>query len=80
MAGTQPRFYLRGMGNIDFDNNASQPVSMVFDEIALENNVLRSLPLFDIERVEVLKGPQSSIFRTQYECRHHQDRLGQAVR
>jgi iron complex outermembrane receptor protein len=59
---TQPRFYLRGMGNIDFDNNASQPVSMVFDEIALESNVLRSLPLFDIERVEVLKGPQGSLF------------------
>ena len=59
---TQPRFYLRGMGNIDFDNNASQPVSMVFDDIALENNVLRSLPLYDIERVEVLKGPQGSLF------------------
>ena len=59
---TQPRFYLRGMGNIDFDNNASQPVSMVLDEIALENTVLRSLPLFDIERVEVLKGPQGSLF------------------
>lgn len=59
---TQPRFYIRGLGNIDFDNNANQPVSMVFDEIALENNVLRSLPLFDIERVEVLKGPQGSLF------------------
>ena len=59
---TQPRFYLRGLGNIDFDVNANQPVAMVFDEIALENNVLRSLPVFDIERIEVLKGPQGSLF------------------
>ncbi|NIL95225.1 MAG: TonB-dependent receptor [Woeseiaceae bacterium] len=59
---TQPRFYLRGLGNIDFDNNAAQPVGMVFDDIFLESNVLRSLPLFDIQRVEVLKGPQGSLF------------------
>ena len=59
---TQPRFYLRGLGNIDFDNNAAQPVGMVFDDIFLESNVLRSLPLFDIERVEVIKGPQGSLF------------------
>ena len=59
---TQPRFYLRGLGNIDFDVNANQPVAMIFDEISLENNTLRSLPLFDIERIEVLKGPQGSLF------------------
>lgn len=59
---TQPRFYLRGLGNIDFDVNANQPVAMIFDEIGLENNTLRSLPLFDIERIEVLKGPQGSLF------------------
>ena len=59
---TQPRLYIRGLGNIDFDNNASQPVGMVFDEVFLENAVLRSLPLFDIERVEVLAGPQGSLF------------------
>jgi len=59
---TQPRFYLRGLGNIDFDVNANQPVAMIFDEISLENNTIRSLPLFDIERIEVLKGPQGSLF------------------
>ena len=57
-----PRFYIRGLGNTDFDVNANQPVSMILDEIALENSVLKSLPLFDVERVEVLKGPQGTLF------------------
>ncbi len=59
---TQPRIYLRGQGNIDFDNNANQPVLMVYDEIALENSVLRSMPLFDVDRIEVLRGPQGTLF------------------
>jgi len=59
---TQPRFYLRGLGNIDFDVNANQPVAMIFDEVSLENNTVRSYPLFDIQRIEVLKGPQGSLF------------------
>ena len=57
-----PRFYIRGLGNFDFDVNASQPVSFIYDEVALENSVLKSIPLFDIERVEVLKGPQGTLF------------------
>ena len=59
---TFPRFYIRGLGNTDFDLNASQPVSMIYDEVVLENPILKGMPLFDVERVEVLRGPQGTLF------------------
>ncbi len=59
---TFPRFYLRGLGNTDFDLNASQPVSLVYDDVVLENATLKGFPVFDIERVEVLRGPQGTLF------------------
>ena len=57
-----PRFYIRGLGNTDFDLNANGPVSVVLDEVPLENAILRGFPLFDVERVEVLRGPQGTLF------------------
>ena len=57
-----PRFYIRGLGNTDFDLAASQPVSIIFDEVVQENVILKSFPLFDIEGVEVLRGPQGTLF------------------
>ncbi|MFA6219916.1 MAG: TonB-dependent receptor [Erythrobacter sp.] len=57
-----PRFYIRGLGNTDFDLNANQPVSIVRDEVVLENPILKGVPLFDIARVEVLRGPQGTLF------------------
>ena len=38
-----PRFYLRGLGNTDFDLNASQPVSLVYDDVVLENVTLKEI-------------------------------------
>jgi iron complex outermembrane recepter protein len=57
-----PRFYLRGVGNTDFDQNASQPVSLVYDEVVYENPMLKGFPIFDTQRVEVLRGPQGTLF------------------
>lgn len=57
-----PRFYIRGLGNTDFDLNASQPVSLVYDEVVQESPLLKGFPLFDLERVEVLRGPQGTLF------------------
>ena len=57
-----PRFYIRGIGNTDFDQNASQPVSLVYDDVVYENPMLKGFPIFDTERVEVLRGPQGTLF------------------
>lgn len=57
-----PRPYIRGLGNTDFDLNASQPVSFIYDEVVFENPVLKGFPVFDTEQIEVLRGPQGTLF------------------
>jgi iron complex outermembrane recepter protein len=57
-----PRFYIRGYGNTDFRLNASQPVSLVYDDVVQENPILKGFPVFDMANVEVLRGPQGSLF------------------
>ncbi len=57
-----PRFYMRGLGNTDYYLGASQPVSILQDDTILENVVLKSNPAFDVDQIEVLRGPQGSLF------------------
>jgi iron complex outermembrane receptor protein len=59
---TFPRFYIRGYGNTDFSTFASQPVSLVVDDIVQENPILKGFPIFDQAGVEVLRGPQGTLF------------------
>jgi iron complex outermembrane receptor protein len=57
-----PRFYIRGLGNTDFDLNASQPVSLVYDGVVQENPILKGFPVFDLDRIEMARGPQGTLF------------------
>ncbi|MGJ7917398.1 TonB-dependent receptor [Massilia sp. LXY-6] len=59
---TFPRFYIRGYGNTDFSLFASQPVSLIYDDIVQENPILKGFPIFDVAGVEVLRGPQGTLF------------------
>lgn len=59
---TFPRFYIRGYGNSDFNTYASQPVSLIYDDVVQENPILKGFPVFDLESVEVLRGPQGTLF------------------
>src|SRR5262245_31877156 len=56
-----PRLYIRGYGNTDFRLNASQPVSLVYDDVVQENPILKGFPAFDVDRVERLRGPQGTL-------------------
>ena len=57
-----PRFYIRGYGNTDFRLNASQPVSLVYDDVVQENPILKGFPAFDLAQIEVARGPQGTLF------------------
>jgi iron complex outermembrane receptor protein len=59
---TFPRFYIRGYGNTDFSLFASQPVSLIYDDVVQENPILKGYPIFDVAAVEVLRGPQGTLF------------------
>jgi len=57
-----PRFYMRGLGNADFTQAASQPVSVVFDDVPMEKVGFKSFPVFDVDSIEIGRGPQGTLF------------------
>jgi len=61
-AGAGPIFTVRGVGNSAWSTNTVSPVATYVDEIFLASNTQLGFSLFDLERVEVLKGPQGTLF------------------
>ncbi|MBV8742419.1 MAG: TonB-dependent receptor, partial [Sinobacteraceae bacterium] len=58
----QPTFTLRGVTTQDFSQNQSSPIAMYVDEVYKPVGAVQALQTFDLDRVEVLRGPQGTLY------------------
>lgn len=59
---TRPRWFLRGIGTNDVGANTVSPIGIYNDDVYLNNVYIQGFPLFDLQQVEVLRGPQGSLW------------------
>jgi iron complex outermembrane recepter protein len=57
-----PIFSLRGVSMNDFSLNQSSPVASYVDEVYKGNPAIQGVQIFDLERIEVLRGPQGTLY------------------
>lgn len=57
-----PMLTVRGIGMNNGETNQNPAVTAYLNEIALPSHAFLGFPIFDMERVEVLKGPQGTLY------------------
>ncbi|HVT36779.1 MAG TPA: TonB-dependent receptor plug domain-containing protein, partial [Nevskiaceae bacterium] len=60
--GAIPVVSIRGVGLDDFSSTNSPAAGIYLDQVTLSSLALMSFDLYDIERIEVLKGPQGTLY------------------
>lgn len=60
--GGSPLFSLRGITASDYSQNHSRPIALYVDEGIRGLSALEIVQFYDIERVEVLRGPQGTLY------------------
>ncbi|MEO0589802.1 MAG: TonB-dependent receptor [Pseudomonadota bacterium] len=60
--GSQLLLFLRGSGLNDYNTNNAGPVAIYADDVYVSAPALTPFQFFDVERVEVLKGPQGTLY------------------
>jgi iron complex outermembrane receptor protein len=62
IGGQNSQFTIRGVTQNDFNDGIEAPVAVYVDETYIPNLQGQNFGLFDLERVEILKGPQGTLF------------------
>lgn len=62
LGGVNPAVTVRGVGLNDFNANNNPSVGVYIDEVFLASPAMLDARMFDVERVEVLKGPQGTLY------------------
>ncbi len=62
LAGQNTQFTIRGVTQNDFNDIIEAPTAVYLDEGYIPIAQAQTFALFDIERVEILKGPQGTLF------------------
>jgi outer membrane receptor protein involved in Fe transport len=58
----QPQYRIRGVGFLDYTSNNASPVGVSIDDVAFALPIQTQGQLFDIDRIEVLRGPQGTLY------------------
>jgi iron complex outermembrane receptor protein len=61
-AASNPTLFIRGVGIRDFNANSSSSVAVYNDEIYMNSPAGQLAQLFDVENVDVLRGPQTTTY------------------